>query len=268
MEMFTSKRDRRGVETITLNRPELHNAFNEVVIESLTKKMSELSQDKNLRAIILTGEGKSFCAGADLNWMKKMKDYSVEENFKDSVELANLFETINNVPVPVIGRINGAALGGGSGLVAVCDIAIASDRAKFGFTEVKLGLLPAVISPFVVAKIGETHARATFLSGEMFDAHRALQMGLVHQVCGLDELDQKVEEQVSKVLEAAPSASREAKKLVKSLMGHWQKNTYPEVKEFTCRTISKIRIGDEAQEGMSALLDKRKPTWIKQGEVS
>ncbi|GAB4410400.1 MAG: enoyl-CoA hydratase-related protein [Bacteriovoracaceae bacterium] len=262
MSSFKSHRDHRGVEYITLNRPELHNAFNDEMIIELTNKFRDLKKDSTLRVVVLTGEGKSFCAGADLNWMKKMKDYSAEENYQDSVKLAEMFEEINNCPVPVVGKINGAALGGGSGLIAVCDIVIASNKAKLGFTEARLGLLPAVISPFVVAKIGETHARATFLSGEMFDSDRAMTMGLVHNVCSPEELDQKVEEQVGKLLESAPEASREAKKLIQSLMGYWKKSEYPVLKDFTCKTISRIRIGDEAQEGMNSLLEKRKPHWI------
>lgn len=263
MSSFTSKRDHRGIEYITLSRPELHNAFNDDMILEITKKFNTLNEDKSLRAVVLTGEGKSFCAGADLNWMKKMKDYSAEENYKDSLQLAKMFEVINNCPVPVLGKINGAALGGGSGLVSVCDIAIASEKAKFGFTEAKLGLLPAVISPFVVAKIGETHARATFLSGEMFDAHRAFAIGLVHKVSSVEQLDSDVEEQVNRILEAAPHAQREAKKLVKSLFAFWKKSEYAVVQDFTCKTISSIRIGAEAQEGMNSLLDKRRPNWIK-----
>ncbi|NCN95357.1 MAG: enoyl-CoA hydratase/isomerase family protein [Bdellovibrionales bacterium] len=264
MDLFLAKRDQQNIETITLNRPELHNAFNDELIGLLTKKFESLNQDKNLRAVILTGEGKSFCAGADLNWMKAMKDYTAEENYKDSQALAGLFETINNCPVPVIARVNGAALGGGAGLIAVCDIVIAVKKAKLGFTEAKLGLLPAVISPFVVAKIGESHARATFLTGEMFSSDRAVDMGLVHIVCEPEELDQKVAEQVQKILESAPQASREAKQLIKGLMGLWKKSDYTPVKDYTCKTISRIRIGAEAQEGMNALLDKRKPNWIEE----
>ncbi|RPJ73351.1 MAG: enoyl-CoA hydratase/isomerase family protein, partial [Alphaproteobacteria bacterium] len=199
--------DNRGVATITMNRPDLHNAFNDEMISELIKCFNDLSNNEKIRVVVLTGTGKSFCAGADLNWMKRMKDYSFEENLKDSQNLAELFTIINNFKKPTIARVNGAALGGGAGLVACCDYVIAIDTVTMGFTEVRLGLLPAVISPFVIAKIGESNARATFLSGVRFDMNRAMRMGLIHQISSFDKLDEDLEAIVKEYLLAAPGAT-------------------------------------------------------------
>ena len=257
--MFLSEEIKKGVIQVTLNRPEIHNAFNDEMISGLTNHFEELNSNDSVRLVILTGSGKSFCAGADLNWMKKMKDYSDEENFQDSKALAKLFETINNCPVPVLGKINGAALGGGAGLISVCDYVMACKSAKIGFTEVLLGLVPAVISPFVMAKIGETHARGLFLSGEIFLAPKAAEIGLVHEVVPLDDLETSFEKALGRFLKAGPKAAREAKALVKNVL------TLPknEVQDYTCKTISRVRISDEGQEGMTALLEKRKSNWIE-----
>jgi len=257
-ELFKFEKDGRGVATITLNRPDIHNAFNDELILGLTKLFHELDRDYSVRLVVLTGNGKSFCAGADLNWMKSMVNYSEEENFKDSQNLANLFFTINNFKKPVIGKINGAALGGGCGLVAVCDFVITHSKAKFGFTEVKLGLLPATISPFVVAKIGQSHARALFLSGHMFKAKHAKKIGLVHKVVEPEELEEKANEAINNFLQAGPSAAMASKALIKNVL---QKEGH-ELIEYTCREIAKIRVSSEGQEGMNALLEKRKPNWI------
>lgn len=260
MSLFTVETDDRHVTTIKLNRPEIHNAFNEEVIFELTTFFQSLSDSGATRLIVLAGEGKSFCAGADLNWMKKMKDYSTEENVKDGQELRGLFEEMNNCHVPIIGKVHGAALGGGAGLVSVCDYVVAASNTKIGFTEVKLGLLPAVISPYVVAKIGHSQARAYFLSGEIFDAHKAYDLGLVHRVCEASELDQVVENQIDVFLKAAPHAAKEAKALCLKL----KKLPATEVGDYTCQTIARIRVGEEGQEGMTALLEKRKPNWMEQ----
>lgn len=251
--------DNRGVATITMNRPELHNAFNDEMISQLINCFNELENNQNVRLVVLTGAGKSFCAGADLNWMKRMKDYSFVENLKDSHNLAELFTIINKFKKPTIARMNGAALGGGAGLVACCDYVIAIDTALIGFTEVRLGLLPAVISPFVIAKIGESHARATFISGVRFGMQRALNMGLVHQISSFDKLDEDLDVLVKEFLQAAPEASKEAKHLIAEVL---KTQTIEEARSFTCETISKIRSGNEGQEGMSALLEKRKASWL------
>ncbi len=251
--------DHRFVGTLTLNRPKVHNAFNEELIFELTEFFSKKIREDSLRLVVLTGSGKSFCAGADINWMKKMIRYSREENFQDSKALAKLFQTIDHCPVPIVGKIHGAALGGGAGLVSVCDCVLASSQAVFGFTEVHLGLIPAVISPYVMAKIGQTHARSTFLSGERFDAHRAKEWGLVHEVCLPQELDEFTESKVVQFLKAAPEASGAAKALIRRVACA-QKD---DLQEITCRMISDIRISPEAQEGMSALLEKKRPSWMK-----
>lgn len=251
--------DSRGVATITLNRPELHNAFNDVMITELIETFKKLEKDETVRLVILTGVGKSFCAGADLNWMKQMKDYSFAENLADSQNLAELFSVLNKLNKPTIARMNGAALGGGAGLIACCDYVIAIDTALVGFTEVRLGLLPAVISPFVIAKIGESNARASFLSGIRFDTQKAQSIGLIHQISSFDKLDEDVEAVVKDFLMAAPVASALAKKLIAEVVRHPH---LEDARNFTCELISKVRTGSEGQEGMNALLEKRKASWL------
>ncbi len=259
-----------GVVEIRLNRPRVHNAFNEVLIQELNVRLPQLWDNPELRLVLLTGEGPSFCAGADLNWMKKMKDYSEEENYRDSMELAQLFSILNRCPVPLLAKCQGAALGGGVGLLSTCDFVLATDDARFGLTEVTLGLLPAVISPFVIAKIGESQARAYCLSGMRFGADRAQNMGLIHQSAPPEQLDAKFEEVVQTFLKAAPQAARHAKQLVAEVL-RWRqsssrawKDGLPEgLQEITCQIIAQIRVEEEAQEGMSALLEKRRPNWQK-----
>ncbi len=258
-EMLKIDRNENGVVTVTLNRPEIHNAFNDDLIARLSKTFIEIGNDETARLVILTGAGASFCAGADLNWMKAMVKYSQDENYKDSLKLANLFQTINSFTKPVIGKINGSALGGGAGLVAVCDYCLAVDTAKFGFTEVRLGLVPAVISPYVIAKIGESAARATFLSGEMFNAFYAKDIGLVHEVVSTHELDSCCEKVVTSFLKAGPKAAVTAKRLIKDVFG--LVNRPDDLKDYTCRVIAGARISEEGQEGMGALLNKSKPSW-------
>lgn len=245
----------KGVKEVWLNRPELHNAFNAELIEEMINLFESF---KNERLIILTGKGASFCAGADLNWMKAMKGYSKEENLKDSKRLAKMFSVINECPVPVVGRINGAALGGGVGLVSICDYVVAVRDSKMGFTEVRLGLIPAVISPYCISKIGESNARAWMISGERFNAEEALKMGLVHEVVLMSDLDQKIEEVKNKFLAAGPQAAKEAKKLIKGVVKNLKAS-----EEFTCQMITERRVSDEGQEGMRALLEKDKPAWMK-----
>ncbi len=257
-EYFKFIKGKKGIVRIVLNRPKLHNAFNDEMIKGLIKAFEDIENDKSLRLVTITGEGKSFCAGADLNWMKKMVNYSDEENYQDSLMLAKLFESINNCSLPVLAKVNGAALGGGTGVLAACDFALSAKSAVFGFTEVRLGLIPAVISPFVMAKIGESNARAWFLSGIRFDAFKAKEMGLVHEVCPLDSLDGEFEALVEKFLKAGPAAAREAKSLIKNVLSLEPK----EATAFTCKTISRIRTSDEGQEGMQALLDKRPANWL------
>lgn len=245
----------KGVKEVWLNRPELHNAFNAELIEEMITLFESFKEE---RLIILSGRGASFCAGADLNWMKAMKNYSKEENLKDSKRLAKMFSAINDCDVPVIGRINGHALGGGVGLVSVCDYVIASMDATMGFTEVRLGLIPAVISPYCISKIGESNARAWMLSGERFGAEEAKRMGLVHEVVNLTEIDSRVEEIKKRFLAAGPIAAKEAKKLVRGVMTNLKAS-----EDFACNMIAERRISEEGQEGMRALLEKDKPKWMK-----
>jgi methylglutaconyl-CoA hydratase len=251
--------DARGVATVTMDRPDLHNAFNDEMITELIQCFRDLEKNEKIRLVVLTGTGKSFCAGADLNWMKKMLDYSFAENFSDSQNLAELFTVINKFKFPTIARMNGAALGGGAGLIACCDYVIAIDTAMMGFTEVRLGLLPAVISPFVIAKIGESHARATFMSGIRFDAVHAMRIGLVHQISSFDKLDEDLESIIKEYLMAAPKASVLAKELISEVV---RMPTIEDARLYTVETISKVRSSTEGQEGMTALLEKRKASWL------
>ncbi|MCT4640819.1 MAG: enoyl-CoA hydratase-related protein [Bacteriovoracaceae bacterium] len=247
-----------GVCTITLNRPQIHNAFNDELIEELITSFTNAQNDNDCRVIVLTGNGRSFCAGADLNWMSSMVNFSMEENVADSKRLAALFQTINSCAKPVIGKINGAALGGGVGLVCVCDYVITHDKSKFGFTETRLGLIPAVISPYCIKKIGHSNARAWFISGQRFDAHKALAMNLVHEVTSVEDFEEKSNEVIASFMQAGPNAMVEAKKLVFEISNLEDKTDY------TTKAIAKLRISSEGQEGMNALLEKRKASWINE----
>ena len=227
------------------------------MIDELTTFLKDLDED--LKLILLSGNGKSFCAGADLNWMKKMKDYSWDKNLDDAHALDNMMDDFDACPIPIVAKIHGAALGGGAGLLSVCDYVIAEKKTKIGFTEVRLGLIPSVISPFVMRKIGYSWARSCMLSGEIFGTHRAFHAGLIHDMVPQEELDERVEQTVSSILRAGPYALRKCKETLKFVMQHL---TQESCAPYTCRRIAKIREGDEAQEGMSALLEKRSPKWI------
>jgi methylglutaconyl-CoA hydratase len=240
-----------GVVSVTLNRPDVHNAFNEELIAEAIDLFGSIDG----RAVVLRGTGPNFCAGADLNWMSRMVHYTRDENVRDSALLAKMYALINECPLPVIGRIQGAAIGGGVGLVAVCDIAIAARDAKFGLSEVKLGIMPAVISPYVIAKIGETHARALFLTGERFDAERALRIGLVHRVA--DDLDAAVDETVKQLTTSGPEAVRECKKLIAHVAAH----DLADAVHYTIEAIAERRVSAEGQAGMGAFLKKERPPW-------
>lgn len=248
-----------GVGKITLNRPDLHNAFNEVFIAQFIAVLKNLRSDLDLKVVTLEALGKSFCAGADLNWMKKMSDYSFEENLEDSEQLAELFHQLNSCPVPVVLKLHGHALGGGAGLVACADEVIAADTAELGFTEVRLGLAPAVISPFVIAKIGESHARSTFLSGRRIKSDEAQRMGLVHQVVSAAELEEVFLRRLEDYKASAPKAQRAAKELIKQIVLLPQH----EKRRFTTELISNLRISEEGQSGMKSLLNKTKPFWVR-----
>ena len=244
-----------GVMEVKFNRPEIHNAFNDEMIHETTKAFKLLAKNDSVRLVVLTGAGKSFCAGADLNWMKSMVNYSMDENIQDSEKLYEMFEVIDQCEIPVLGLINGHALGGGMGLLSVCDYTLTHERAKFGFTETRLGLIPSVISSFSLKKIGTAGARAWFLSGEKFSAGTAKELGLITEVCSLEAFEARKNELIESFLMAAPEASRAAKRLIK------QVSLTSDIKAYTCLEIAKRRVSSEGQEGMTALLEKRKASW-------
>jgi methylglutaconyl-CoA hydratase len=243
--------------TIFLNRPDVHNAMNERLMNELTTCFHELGKDNSIRTIILTGKGKSFCAGADLNWMKSMAKYSKEENINDSRLLLNLYEAIYNCPKPVIGRVNGHAFGGGIGLFAVCDIIIAVPDCKFAFSEVKLGIIPAVISTYIVRRIGLSNMRRLFLTGERFNSEYAKEIGLLDYVIPSEELDEKIKDYIELFQSSGPNAIVEVKKLIDSCE-NMDREKY---KEHTVEKISELRVSKEGHEGINAFLEKRKSNW-------
>ena len=245
------------VANITFNRPEIHNAFNSTVIREMAAVLTEIDKDTELRVVVLTGKGKSFCAGADMNWMKDVVLQPYEKNVAESNELSDLFDQIYSFRLPVIGRINGAAIGGGTGFVAVCDIAIAVRSAMFSFSEVKIGLVPACIGPYVIKKMGEGKARELFITGERMPAERAYEVGLINKVVDDDQLDNAVDELVESLLSSGPNAVSNAKKLISAL----PLMSKEEYKPYTARLIADLRKSDEGQEGMNAFLEKRKPKW-------
>src|SRR5207248_5675709 len=243
-----------GVVTVTLNRPDVHNAFDDALIAEAIDLFGAIGT-RDARAVVLRGSGSNFCAGADLNWMSQMVRYTRDQNVRDSANLAQMYATINECPLPVIGRIQGAAIGGGVGLVAVCDIAICTREAKFGLAEVKLGILPAVISPYVISKIGQTHARALFLTGERFDADRAMRIGLVHRVVDdTTALDTAINEVIEQIKTSGPEAVRECKKLIAHIATHDVIDAIP----YTIEAIATRRVSEEGQSGMNAFLKKEK----------
>lgn len=243
--------------TVGLNRPQVRNAFNEELIGELTQWARGPMPD-GARVAVLRGEGKTFCAGADLTWMSKMVGYSREENVRDAAAMSDMFGALNDLPLPLIGRIHGAALGGGAGLAAVCDIVVAADDAVFGFTEAKLGILPAVISPFAVAKIGQSAARELFLTAARFSALRAREIGLVHAIAPEAHLDAVVHAYASELVTSAPGAVAAAKRLI----GRVANRLPADVADLTAETIAMHRVSDEGQEGMHAFLDKRRADWV------
>ena len=252
--------DDRGVARLTLNRPEVHNAFDDALILNLIGKLTEMDANPDVRIVILTANGKSFSAGGDLGWMKRTADYSFDENLADARDLANLMKTLNRLSKPTIGLIQGAAYGGGVGLAACCDIVIASDHARFCLSEVKLGLIASVISPYVRAAIGETQARRYALTAEVFDAHEAKRIGLVHEVVIQEELEDMAEHTVLQLLKNSPAAMAGVKNLLFSLSG---RGIGDDVVEDTAKRIARIRASEEGIEGISAFLEKRSPSWIK-----
>lgn len=258
--MSTLDIQRQGaVAKVYLNRPDVRNAFNDAVIAELTAAFTELVADTSLRAIVLGGHGKAFCAGADLSWMRAMADYSWEQNRADAQALADMLWAIYSCPVPVVGRVQGDCYAGGVGLAAVCDVLVAADVAAFCLSEAKLGLLPGTISPYVVRALGEQASRRYFVTAERFSAARAQALGFVHEVCALDALDARVDEIVASLVDNGPMATRLCKQLVKDVGGA---PITAELREDTARRIADIRASDEGREGVQAFLNKRKPTWL------
>lgn len=253
--------DSRGVATLTLNRPDKHNAFDDALIAELTAKLKQVDSDYKVRVVVLTGAGKSFSAGGDLNWMRSMARFSEKENLDDALKLAELMEILDTLSKPSLARVNGPAYGGGVGLVACCDIAIASDQAKFALTEVRLGLVPSVISPYVIAAIGAHQARRYFLTAEAIDARQAAAIGLVHEVVTADVLDDTLESVIGSLLKAGPQSLAAAKKLIAELAVDAEARGT--LKKKTAQLIAKLRVSPEGQEGLSAFLEKRPPQWQK-----
>jgi methylglutaconyl-CoA hydratase len=254
---FLSVRRDGPVEHLTLNRPDVRNAFNEQVIGELTAWAARARGEASLRAVVLRGAGPAFSAGADAAWMARMAEYSHDENVEDARRMAEMFFALNTLPAALVGVIHGAALGGGAGLAAVCDIAIADETAIFGFTETKLGILPAVIAPYVLPKIGPSAARDLFLTGRRFSAARAREIGLVHDIVPASALEGTVKRYLDELLGAAPSAIAASKALIQDVWGQRP----AEVLTLTADTIAAQRASPEGQEGLRAFLAKRRPRW-------
>ncbi len=254
--------ERRGATAwLTLNRPQLHNAFDDTLIAALTDALEKADADPAVRNVVLSGNGSCFSAGADLNWMRGMASASAQENLADSLRLAKLMRTLQFLSKPTVARVNGAAYGGGVGLVACCDIAIGVDTAKFALSEVKLGLVPAVISPYVIAAIGLREARRLFITGEVFEADTAARIGLLHAVVGGNELDEAIERQLYLLAKAGPQAQREAKQLALRV-GGIEVTQAERLDAANAELIARLRTSDEGQHGLSAFLDKRAPRWV------
>ena len=246
-----------AILTVAMNRPEVHNAMTPTMIGELTAVFQIVADREDVRVVVLTGNGRSFCAGADLSFMRAAADYTFAENVADGEAIFDLMLAVDQCPKPVVARVNGAAIGGGSGLVSCCDIVVAVERAKFAFSETRLGILPAVISPFVLSKIGVGNGRELFLTGERFDAHHAQRIGLVNKVVAEDELETAVAERIDQLLQAAPEAQAAAKTLIREV-AHRPKEA---VRDYTTNLIAQRRDSAEGREGMSAFLEKRKPWW-------
>jgi len=251
--------DVAGVRTLWLNRPELHNAFDEALIAALTTAVDSAGTDTTVRVLVLAGRGRSFCAGGDLNWMLRAAKHTPEQNLADARLLAKLFQTVSDCPKPVLARVQGNALAGGTGLVAACDLVVADTTARFGTTEVRIGLVPGTIAPYVVAAIGARAASRYFLTGERFNAAEAHRLGLVHELCSPEELDAVVDRQVAALQAGGPESLREAKALLRHVTG---RAIDAQLLEETAAWIARVRGTPEAQEGLTAFLAKRPPAWI------
>jgi len=257
-QTVSSQIDERGVATVTLNNPEKHNAFDDAIIAELSATFESIANNKAVRAMILAATGKSFCAGGDLAWMKRMKSYTIEENIEDAKSLAAMLQTLNFLPVPTIARVQGIAVGGGVGLVSCCDMAVATPGASFCLSEVKVGLIPATISPYVIDAIGQRAARRYFTTAEQFSSKTAAQLGLVSEVVDADQLDDQINNLVETLLANSPAAIVAAKQLVFQVAGL---EIDDKLIASTCELIADIRVSADGQEGLAAFFDKRKPTW-------
>ncbi len=257
---YHSSTESDGVVTLTLNRPELHNAIDDAFVAELTEALDVLAAREAVRAVVIAANGKSFSAGADLNWMRRMADYSHRENVADALALGRLLEALDNLPKPVIGRVQGPAFGGGVGLVACCDIVIASERASFCLSEVRLGLVPAMISPYVVRALGERQARRYFVTAEPFSAEEAQRLGLVHEVAPPEELDDRLQRLLGQLERNGPAAMAAAKTLALTAGRSPMDET---LIERNAECIAGVRAGQEGREGIAAFLEKRKPAWAE-----
>ncbi|QPL44640.1 enoyl-CoA hydratase/isomerase family protein [Halomonas sp. A40-4] len=260
--------DERGVAWLTLNRPEVHNAFDDSLIAELNDHLSRLhslADAGDVRVVVLGSEGKSFSAGADLNWMKRMVDYDLEDNLADSRKLAALMHGLDTLPCPTVCRVQGAAFGGAVGLAACCDVVVASGKAKFCLSEVKTGLSPAVISPYVQRALGERQMRRYALTAEVIDAEMALALGLVHLVVEHDKLDDEVETLLATLLAGSPQAQRATKALMAAVA---QTPDSDATREHTCQVIAQLRVSQEGQEGLSSFFEKRRPDWVDSNNTS
>lgn len=251
--------DPRGVFTVTLNRPEKHNAFDDQIISQLNQLFNEIATNPKARVMILAANGKSFSAGADLNWMKSMIEYSYERNLSDANALAIMLKTLNEMPIPTIAKVQGGALGGAVGLVSCCDIAVAASSAYFCLSEVKIGLIPATISPYVIQAIGQRAARRYFNTAERFDANTATTLGLISEVVDAERLDESVNEFVQQLLSNSPAAIKASKQLISDIAG---KDIDKTIIDTTSERIANIRISSEGQQGLSAFLEKQPAPWL------
>lgn len=260
LQTITHSTDHRGVATLTLNRPQVHNAFNDVVIAELTHVLGRLGAEPSVRAVVLTGAGETFSAGGDLNWMRSMVHFSAVENEADALKLVQLLETLDRLPKPTVARVNGGAFGGGVGLIACCDIAVGVETARFGLTEVRLGLAPATIAPYVVRAMGARQARRYFLTGERFDARHALRIGLLHEVVEKEALDDTVNTIIDYLLHGGPRALAACKQLVDDVVAQTDRDA---LKRQTAVLIAQLRVSEEGQEGIQAFLTRRAPSWMR-----
>jgi len=256
MSYLSTETDIRGVTTITFDRPDAANAMNREFMDALTNALNKLRS--NTRILVIAAKGKHFCAGADINWMKQSATLSQEENLADTMAFSNLLHTLNTFACPTIARVSGAALAGGTGIVCCCDIVVAAENSTFAFTEVKLGIIPATISPYALAAIGPRAARRYFLSGEIIDAVEAYRLGLIHDICSTDNLDLRVDEKITALLKGGRAAQQEAKKLIVDVTNQ---PVNDELRQQLASRLAAVRTTEEAQEGLGAFLDKRKPDW-------